>query len=167
MPDTTVVSIQTTVNGRPLTLDVPANESLASMLRDRLGLTGLKVSCALQICGSCTVLLGDRAVSACTVLAAEADGTTVRTVEGLAPDGELSALQRAFVERGAVQCGYCTPGFLMAATELLETIESPDERTIRRWLSGNICRCTGYRSIIEAVKQAAVEGHADQLADGA
>lgn len=149
--------VRTTVNGEPIALEVEPNESLAAFLRDRLRLTGLKVSCGLQICGACTVLLDDRAVSACTVLAVEADGVSVRTVEGLADEGGMSALQRAFVKRGALQCGFCTPGFLMAATELLERVEEPDEATIRRWLSGNICRCTGYRSIVEAVQDAASE----------
>ncbi len=138
-------------------LEVQPNESLAALLRDRLRLTGVKVSCGLQICGACTVLLDDRAVSACTVLAVEADGASVRTVEGLSSEGEMSALQRAFIERGALQCGFCTPGFLMAATELLERVEEPDEATIRRWLNGNICRCTGYRPIVEAVQDAASE----------
>lgn len=157
MSDPNVVSISTSVNGEHVEVDVPANEVLATMLRDRLGLTGLKVSCGLQICGSCTVLLDDRAVSSCTILAAEADGKTIRTVEGLAVDGQLNELQQAFVTRGALQCGFCTPGFLMAATELLERNNDPDEVTIRHWLSGNICRCTGYRSIVEAVQDAASE----------
>lgn len=138
-------------------MEVEPNESLATYLRDRLRLTGLKVSCNLQICGACTVLLNDRAVSACTVLAIEADGAAVRTVEGLSEQEEMNALQRAFVKRGALQCGYCIPGFLMAATELLERIDEPDEAAIRRCLSGNICRCTGYRSIVEAIQEAALE----------
>jgi carbon-monoxide dehydrogenase small subunit len=149
--------VRTTVNGESMELEVQPNESLAALLRDRLRLTGVKVSCGLQICGACTVLHDDRAVSACTVLAVEADGASVRTVEGLSSEGEMSALQRAFIERGALQCGFCTPGFLMAATELLERVEEPDEATIRRWLNGNICRCTGYRSIVEAVQDAASE----------
>lgn len=149
--------VRTTVNGEPVAVEAEVSETLAAYLRDRLRLTGLKVSCGLQICGACTVLLDDRAVSACTVLAVEADGASVRTVEGLADQQQLSALQRAFVKRGALQCGFCTPGFLMAATELLERVEEPDEATIRRWLSGNICRCTGYRSIVEAIQEAASE----------
>jgi carbon-monoxide dehydrogenase small subunit len=156
--------VRTTVNGKPIAVEVEPNESLAAFLRDRLRLTGLKVSCGVQICGACTVLLDDRAVSACTVLAVEADGVAVRTVEGLANEGSMSALQRAFVKRGALQCGFCTPGFLMAATELLERVEAPDEGTIRRWLSGNICRCTGYRSIVEAVQDAASERSAKATA---
>jgi carbon-monoxide dehydrogenase small subunit len=160
-----VMMVRTTVNGEPFVLEVAPNESLAAFLRDRLRLTGLKVSCGVQICGACTVLLDDRAVSACTVLAVEADGVSVRTVEGLADEGKMSALQRAFVKRGALQCGFCTPGFLMAATELLEHAEEPDEATIRRWLSGNICRCTGYRSIVEAVQDAASDQSGGRQSD--
>jgi carbon-monoxide dehydrogenase small subunit len=150
-----LVDIATTVNGVRHDLTVPTNETLATCLRERLDLRGVKVSCGVQICGACTVLLDGRAVSACTVLAAEADGRELRTVEGLARDGELSAPQRAFVEHGALQCGFCTPGFLMAGTELLEQVADPDEETIRTWLAGNICRCTGYRPILEAVRDVA------------
>jgi aerobic-type carbon monoxide dehydrogenase small subunit (CoxS/CutS family) len=151
--DGTRVAIRTTVNGIERTLEVPANRTLADLLREDLGLTGVKVSCELQICGACTVLLDDRSVSACTVLAIEADGASIRTVESLANGDELSPLQRAFIENGALQCGYCTPGFLMAATELLEHVASPTEAEIRHWLHGNICRCTGYRPIVAAVRQ--------------
>lgn len=166
MSESTIIRIQTTVNGAFVELDVEPNESLAGLLRGRLGLTGVKISCGLQICGACTVLLDDRAVSACTVLAVEADDSSVRTVEGLAKGKELSALQRAFIRRGALQCGFCTPGFLMAATELLERVEEPDDATIRTWLSGNICRCTGYRSIVEAVHEAAAERRGTREPDG-
>ena len=144
------VSIRTTVNGIERALDLPANRTLADFLREDLGLTGVKVSCELQICG------------ACTVLAVEADGATIRTVEGLANGDELSPLQRALIENGGLQCGYCTPGFLMAATELLEHVPSPSEAEIRHWLHGNLCRCTGYRPIVAAVRQAAAgasDGH--------
>lgn len=147
--------IRTTINGEPAEIEIDANLTLAELIRDRLGLMGLKVSCGMQICGACTVLLDDRSVSSCTVLAAEADSRSVRTIEGLGDERALSPIQAAFVERGALQCGYCTPGFLMAATELLEHDPDPSEATVRRWLSGNICRCTGYRSIIEAVLDAA------------
>jgi carbon-monoxide dehydrogenase small subunit len=160
--DHTRVPIRTTVNGIERAVELPANRTLADFLRDDLGLTGVKVSCELQICGACTVLLDDRSVSACTVLAVEADGATVRTVEGLAIGGELSPLQQAFIENGGLQCGYCTPGFLMAATELLEHVRNPSESEIRHWLHGNLCRCTGYRPIVAAVRQAATgtsDGH--------
>ncbi len=149
------LAISTTVNGVRRELEVEAGETLAQLLRERLSLTGVKVSCGVQICGACTVLLDGLSVSACTVLAAEADGREIRTVEGLAQGGVLAPLQQAFIECGAFQCGYCTPGLLMACTELLERHPDPDEDTIRGWLEGNICRCTGYRSIVEAVRRAA------------
>jgi carbon-monoxide dehydrogenase small subunit len=162
LSDGTHVSIRTTVNGIDRALELPANRTLADFLRDDLGLTGVKVSCELQICGACTVLLDDRSVSACTVLAIEADGATVRTVEGLARGDVLSPLQEAFIRQGGLQCGYCTPGFLMAATELLEHVPDPSEGEIRHWLHGNLCRCTGYRPIVAAVRQVATgasDGH--------
>ena len=155
MTDHPTVAINTTVNGHLRFLHVPPNQTLADLLREDFGLTGVKVSCELQICGACTVLLDDRSVSACTVLAVEADGATVRTVEGLAGADGLSVLQEAFIACGGLQCGYCTPGFLMAATELLEHVSDPTEDEIQHWLDGNICRCTGYRSIVAAVRQAA------------
>lgn len=157
MMSSTTITVATTINGTAHRIEVNTDETLASLLRDRLGLTGLKVSCGLQICGACTVLLDDRSVSACTILAAEADGSTIRTVEGLGVDG-LSTLQTAFIRCGAFQCGYCTPGLLMTATELLEQVARPTEDEIRHRLSGNICRCTGYRSIVAAVREAALQG---------
>ena len=155
MADDGLLSIRTTVNGMDYEVDIPADQTLATFLREGLGLTGLKISCELQICGACTVLVDGRSASACTMLAAEADGAAVRTVEGLASGDRLTALQEAFVQRGALQCGFCTPGFLMAATELLEHVAQPDEEEIQHWLHGNLCRCTGYRSIAAAVRQAA------------
>ncbi len=155
MADDGLLSIRTTVNGMEYEADIPADQTLATFLREGLGLTGLKVSCELQICGACTVLVDGRSASACTMLAAEADGAAVTTVEGLSGADGLSPLQQAFVNHGALQCGFCTPGFLMAATELLEHDEDPDEEEIRHWLHGNLCRCTGYRSIVAAVREAA------------
>ena len=126
------LEIATTVNGRDVRATVPANRTLADFLRGDLGLTGTKVSCALELCGTCTVLLDGAPVSACTVLAAEGDGRAVQTVEGLAgPGGELHPLQRAFVEHGALQCGFCTPGMLMTASALLARDPDPDEAAIR------------------------------------
>ncbi|MDA8203908.1 MAG: (2Fe-2S)-binding protein [Chloroflexi bacterium] len=152
---TETLAIETWVNGVRHRLEIDTGETLAALLRDRLGLTGTKVSCGVQVCGACTVLLDGLAVSACSVLAVEADGHAVRTVEGMARDGELAPLQDAFIACGAFQCGFCTPGFLMACTELLERHADPDEDTIRSWLEGNLCRCTGYRPIVEAVRMAA------------
>ncbi len=147
--------VRTTVNGQSFEVRVPTSETLAGLLRTHLGLTGTKVSCDLEICGACTVLLDGLAVSACTVLAAEADGADVRTVEGLARGETLHPLQQAFLDHGALQCGYCTPGFLMTATALLAEQPRPDAETIREYLAGNICRCTGYKPIVEAIQQAA------------
>ena len=160
------VAIETWVNGVRHRLDVDAEETLAVLLRDRLALTGTKVSCGVQVCGACTVLLDGLAVSACSVLAVEADGHAVRTVEGLAHDGALAPLQDAFIACGAFQCGFCTPGFLMACTELLERHPDPNEDTIRFWLEGNLCRCTGYRPIVEAVRMAAKRGTGSSEANG-
>ena len=150
--------LRTTVNGLATGLDIPAGLTLAELLRGRLGLTGTKVSCALGICGACAVLVDGRTVSACTTLAADVEGRAVTTVEGLATGGTLSALQAAFIRHGALQCGYCTPGFLAAATELLARDPAPDERAVVAALEGNICRCTGYRPIIAAVLAAAGAG---------
>ena len=122
---------EATVNGVPLATEIPAGLTLAELVRERLGLTGTKVSCAMGICGACTVLLDGRSVSACTTLAADADGTAITTVEGLAQGSALSALQDAFIRHGALQCGYCTPGFLVAATELLARNPRPTEAEIR------------------------------------
>jgi aerobic carbon-monoxide dehydrogenase small subunit len=145
-----------TVNGRARTLRIEPRETLAEVLRDWLALTGTKVSCDAQVCGVCTVLVDGLAVSGCTFLAVDADGRSVRTVEGLAPDGRLTALQQAFIDEAAFQCGFCTPGFLMAATALLEENPAPTRDEVREGLEGNICRCTGYTPIVEAVLRAAV-----------
>jgi aerobic-type carbon monoxide dehydrogenase small subunit (CoxS/CutS family) len=152
------LSIDAVVNGQSVRATVPANRTLSDFLRDDLGLTGTKVSCALELCGTCTVLVDGAPVSACTFLAAEIDGADVLTVEGLAgADGSLDPLQRAFVEHGAFQCGFCTPGMLLTAKALLARDPDPDEATIREELHGNICRCTGYVPIVEAIQAAARE----------
>jgi carbon-monoxide dehydrogenase small subunit len=154
------VDITMTVNGRAEQLRVEPRETLAEVLRDRLALTGTKVSCDAQVCGACTVLVDGLAVSGCTALAVDADGRQVRTVEGLAVDGELSPLQRAFIEQAAFQCGFCTPGMLMAATALLEETPRPTREEVVHGLEGNLCRCTGYEPIITAVLAAADAGAA-------
>jgi aerobic carbon-monoxide dehydrogenase small subunit len=152
------LSIAAIVNGETVRATVPANRTLSQFLRDDLGLTGTKVSCALELCGTCTVLLDGEPVSACTLLAAEIDGGEVLTVEGLAAgDGALDPLQRAFLEHGAFQCGFCTPGMLLTAKALLARNPDPDEETIREELHGNICRCTGYVPIVAAIQAAARE----------
>jgi aerobic-type carbon monoxide dehydrogenase small subunit (CoxS/CutS family) len=151
------IDIELEVNRRPIRLAVAPNETLAQLLRDRLSLRGTKVSCDAQVCGTCTVLVDGRAVSSCTFLAADADGARVTSVEGLAePDtGRLARVQRAFVERAAFQCGYCTAGFLTSATALLAEIPHPTRAQVVEYLEGNICRCTGYDAIIDAVLDAA------------
>ncbi len=143
------------VNGTAVELTVPTRMTLATLLRDELGLTGTKVSCGLQVCGVCTVLVGGKPVSACTYLAADIDGTEVTTIEGLADGDALDPVQEAFVDRFALQCGFCTPGFIMMAKALLERTPDPTREEIVSWFEGNICRCTGYSPILEAVEQAA------------
>jgi carbon-monoxide dehydrogenase small subunit len=143
------------VNGRPYGVDAEAHHTLLEVLRDNIGLTGTKECCAEGECGACTVLLDGKAVDSCIVLGVEADGKEVTTVEGLAADGKLSALQQAFLDTGAVQCGFCIPGMLMSARHLLDTNANPTDDDIKRGLEGNLCRCAGYSRIIAAVKQAA------------
>lgn len=149
--DTGKIAIDVRVNGRSVTTVIPIQETAAEFLRDRLGLTGTKVSCDMQVCGACSVLVDDVPVSACTYLAVDLDGRTVRTVEGLATNDDLSPLQRAFLQRYAYQCGFCTSGFLMMATSLLERNPHPTEEQVVEYLDGNICRCTGYRPIVDAI----------------
>jgi carbon-monoxide dehydrogenase small subunit len=147
--------IELTVNGERLEADVWAGESLLYVLRERLGLPGSKNACEQGECGSCSVLLDGRLVCACLVLAAQADGHEFVTVEGLAEDGELHPVQAAFAETGAVQCGFCTPGFVVATADLLARSPNPTDDEIREALSGNLCRCTGYAKIFDAVRLAA------------
>jgi carbon-monoxide dehydrogenase small subunit len=144
------------VNGEARSLDVSAQATLLAVLRDELGLTGTKEGCNEGECGACTVLMDGMAVDSCLVMAHAAAGSEIDTVEGLARDGNLSALQRALVEAGGVQCGFCTPGFLMTLTALLEENPDPTTDEIRLAVAGNICRCTGYTQIVEAVRSVAV-----------
>ena len=148
-------TIQTTINGRQTTLTVLNRLTLADLLRDQLGLTGTKVSCAMQVCGACTVLVDGLPVSSCTYLAVDIDDTEVLTIEGLAVNGELHPVQQAFVDQFALQCGFCTPGFIMTTVALLSENASPTQENVQHYLEGNICRCTGYQPIIKAVMQAA------------
>jgi carbon-monoxide dehydrogenase small subunit len=144
-------SIACRVNGRTLALEVPGHALLLDVLRDRVGLKGAKRSCDIQVCGACTVLVDGAPVSACTYLAVEADGREILTVEGLATTDGLDPLQEAFIAHGAVQCGFCTAGMLMAAKALLAEEAAPTPERVARHLRGNICRCTGYRKLIDAV----------------
>jgi carbon-monoxide dehydrogenase small subunit len=141
--------------------DAWVGESLLFVLRERLGMMGSKGACEQGECGSCSVLVDDELVCSCLVMAASAVGQRITTIEGIAPDGAPSDVQRAFVEAGAVQCGFCTPGLIMATHSLLERSPSPSEMEIREELSGNICRCTGYGRIIEAVQRVAVARRGD------
>ncbi|MEX2102457.1 MAG: (2Fe-2S)-binding protein [Gaiellaceae bacterium] len=147
--------IQVSVNGERHEADVWEGESLLFALREHMGLPGSKNACEQGECGSCSVLLNGVLVCACLVLAAQAEGHEVVTVEGLAQDGELHPVQEAFVETGAVQCGFCTPGLVVAAADLLKRVPEPSEDEIREALSGNLCRCTGYQKIFDAVRMAA------------
>jgi aerobic-type carbon monoxide dehydrogenase small subunit (CoxS/CutS family) len=147
--------VRTTVNGRPVEARIPTRVLLADFLRDRLGLTGTKVSCGMQVCGACTVLVDERPVSACSYLACDIDGADVVTVEGLADGDRLSPVQQAFVDCSALQCGFCTPGFVVSATALLRRNPRPSEQEVSHYLEGNLCRCTGYEPIVEAVMRAA------------
>ena len=149
------MKLELTVNGERRETTIWPGESLLMTLRDRLGLPGSKNACEQGECGSCAVLLDDELVCSCLVLAAQAEGRDVATVEGLAADGELHPVQQAFVEAGAVQCGFCTPGLVVAAVDLLDHNPSPSDDEIREALAGNLCRCTGYTKILDAVNLAA------------
>jgi carbon-monoxide dehydrogenase small subunit len=147
-----------TLNGVPQTALVESHHTLLAFLREGLGLTGAKNGCATGECGACTVLLDGEPVNACLVLAVEVDGAAILTVEGLAADGQLDPLQQAFIDHTGTQCGFCTPGILIAARALLDRNPDPDEAEIKDALRGNLCRCTGYTRIVSAVKDAAQAG---------
>ena len=147
--------IKLTVNGTLYELRVQPWDALVEVIRDKLGLTGTKEGCGLGECGACTVIMNGKTVNSCLVLAAEADGKQVTTIEGLANDDKLHPIQEAFVEHGGLQCGFCTPGMIMSAKALLDGTPNPSEEEIRRGIAGNFCRCTGYTKIIESIKAAA------------
>ena len=153
MPETLAISV--TVNGRLYERSVPVRMTLADFLREELGLTGTHLGCEHGVCGACTVLLDDDAVRSCLLLAPQADGHAVTTVEALAGDDALHPLQQAFVDNYALQCGFCTPGFLMTAYAFLKETPDPSEEQIESAISGNICRCTGYIPIVKAIRAAA------------
>ena len=136
-------------------MEIPPQLMLLDLLRDRLSLKGAKRSCDLQVCGTCTVLVNGRAVSSCTFLAYEARGADVLTIEGLADGNQLHPIQQAFVDNGAFQCGFCTPGMILAAKSLLDEVPQPSVEKVKEYMQGNICRCTGYRKILEAILDAA------------
>ena len=148
-----------TVNGQTHAVDVPADTPLLWVLRDTLGLTGTKFGCGAGLCGACTVHVNGRSVKSCTMLAVEADGQEVLTIEGMAAvDGTLHPVQAAFREHHGLQCGFCTPGMVMSAAELVARNPRASEEEIRAWLEGNLCRCTGYHNIVKAVQAAAAGG---------
>lgn len=147
--------IKITVNGIEHELAVEPRQLLLDLLRVDLRLTGTKKGCGIGDCGTCTVLVDGIATFSCLTLAIQVDGCTIETVEGLAQDGQLTRLQQAFVDYGAIQCGYCSPGMLMVSTELLRRNKQPNEHDIRRAISGNLCRCTGYQKIVEAIQAVA------------
>lgn len=146
------------VNGETHQLAVRPNLTLLNLIRDKLGLTGTKKGCELGDCGACTVILDGRTVNSCLVLAVEADGKEVITIEGLAQGSILHPLQRAFIQHGAIQCGYCTPGMILSAKALLDKNPRPTEAEVKEAIAGNLCRCTGYARIVKAVMSASIEG---------
>jgi aerobic carbon-monoxide dehydrogenase small subunit len=143
------------LNGKTVTAAVEARTLLVDLLRERLGLTGTHVGCDTSQCGACTVHVGGRSVKSCTMFAVEADGAEVMSIEGLAPDGDMHPMQKAFHESHALQCGFCTPGMVMSAVDLVRRKPDASEKEIREWLEGNLCRCTGYHNIVKAVQAAA------------
>jgi carbon-monoxide dehydrogenase small subunit len=151
-----LVEVTITVNGEAVSRRIEARQHLVDFLREELQLTGSHVGCEHGVCGACTVRVEGQIVRGCLMLAAQADGLRVETIEGLAESGEIADLQDAFIERNALQCGYCTPGMLLTAAELLATREHPSRAEIRTYLSGNYCRCTGYQAIVDAIEAVAV-----------
>src|ERR687892_2370658 len=153
--DLQTVPVSFTLNGKLQEIEVEPHELLLDVIRERLGLTGAKRSCDVQVCGACTLLVDGRPVSACTTLAFEVRGRSVLTIEGLAENGKLHPLQQAFIEHGGFQCGFCTPGMILAAKALLDEIPNPTEKELKHFMHGNLCRCTGYKKIIESIIAAA------------
>lgn len=146
------VNVSFTINGEQIQMDVQPNHTALRVIREQLDLTGAKEGCGAGECGACTIIVDGLAVNACLMLAPELDGKNIRTVEGLAKDGKLTDIQQAFIDHAALQCGYCTPGFIMSSTALLEENKNPSREEIEVALSGNLCRCTGYKRIIEAIE---------------
>jgi len=156
------IAVSTTINGDDVEYLCQADETLLDVLRNRLGLMGAKEGCGTGDCGACSTIMDGRVVCSCLVLGAEAEGRTIETIEGMAEGGKLHPLQSKFIEHAALQCGICTPGFLMAAKALLDVNPDPTEEEIRFWLAGNLCRCTGYDKIVRAVQAAAAEMRGEQ-----
>jgi aerobic carbon-monoxide dehydrogenase small subunit len=155
MDSRNMISIRFRLNGAEVAIDIAPEELLIDMLRERFDLRGTKRSCDVEVCGACTVLVNELPVSSCTTLAVDVDAQDVKTIEGISKAGELSRVQQAFVDHEALQCGFCTPGMVLATTALLQLNPNPTEEEIRHFLRGNICRCTGYVKIIQGVKSLA------------
>ncbi len=155
MPDT--IKIHFTINGKEVSLTTPVNRRLLDVLREDLGLTGTKEGCGIGECGACTVLVDNKAVNSCLILSGQVDGSNIMTIEGLAKNSTLHPLQENFLKYGAVQCGFCTPGMLMSAYALLNENPHPSEEEIKEAIAGNLCRCTGYKQIIEAIRETKVK----------
>ena len=150
-----MAAVKLKVNGRKISKEVPDNTILADFLRDNLKLTGTHVGCDTSQCGACVIHLNGNSIKSCTALVADCDGAEVTTIEGLASNGKMHPMQEAFKKNHGLQCGFCTPGMVMSAVDLLQKNNNPSEQQIRDWLEGNICRCTGYQGIVAAVKDAA------------
>lgn len=151
-----MVNVNLTVNGKPVTAVVEGRTLLVQLLRENLGLTGTHVGCDTSQCGACTVHVNGKSVKSCTMLAAQADGTNVATIESLAVNGKLHPMQEAFRDHHGLQCGFCTPGMVMSALELAQHTANPSETEVREWLEGNLCRCTGYLNIVKAIRAGAM-----------
>jgi len=152
-----MASVSMNVNGQAVTREVEPRTLLVEFLRQHLGLTGTHVGCDTSQCGACVVHVDGRSIKSCTMLAVQANGTEITTIEGLAKDGQLHPMQEAFREHHGLQCGFCTPGMIMSAVDLVKTNPSPSDHEIREWLEGNICRCTGYHNIVKAISAAAAQ----------
>lgn len=157
------IKLSLRINDVPRTCQAAPNAVLADVLRDTFGLQGCKIACDQAVCGACTVLMDDKPVAACATFAFAAEGRSVSTVEGLLQDGLLHAVQTAFLDNSAFQCGFCTSGMIMSVVALLKINPSPDDHTIREWLGGNVCRCTGYSRILDAVRQAITAGALERV----
>ena len=150
-----MAKVNVKINGKKITKEVPDNAILSDFLRDELALTGTHVGCDTSQCGACVIHLDKNSVKSCTILVADCDGSEITTIEGLASNGKMHPMQEAFKKHHGLQCGFCTPGMVMSAVDLLQKNKNPSEQEIRDWLEGNICRCTGYQGIVAAVKDAA------------
>ena len=150
-----MAKVNVKINGKKITKEVPDNVILSDFLRDKLTLTGTHVGCDTSQCGACVIHLDGNSVKSCTILVADCDGSEITTIEGLASNGKMHPMQEAFKKHHGLQCGFCTPGMVMSAVDLLQKNKNPSEKEIRDWLEGNICRCTGYQGIVEAVKETA------------